>query len=64
MRLAQRSLRDEKTSIFELGKSLGYSSESAFSNAFKRVTGTAPRNYRYAARQPPAPRPVDEARAA
>jgi AraC-like DNA-binding protein len=51
MRLAQRVLRDEDTSVFELGDSLGYASESAFSNAFKRVTGTSPRNYRKAARQ-------------
>jgi AraC-like DNA-binding protein len=51
MRLAQRVLRDEDTSVFELAESLGYASESAFSNAFKRVTGTSPRNYRKAARQ-------------
>ena len=50
MRLAQRVLRDEPTSVLQVGESLGYSSESAFSNAFKRVTGTAPRNYRNAAR--------------
>jgi AraC-like DNA-binding protein len=51
MRLAQRVLREENTSIFELGASLGYTSESAFSNAFKRVTGSAPRTWRLAARR-------------
>ena len=29
-----------------LARSLGYTSESAFSNAFKRVTGSAPKRYR------------------
>ncbi len=51
MRLAQRVLRDEDRSVSELAESLGYASESAFSNAFKRVTGSAPRNYRNAARR-------------
>jgi AraC-like DNA-binding protein len=51
MRLAQRALRDEDESVSELAESLGYASESAFSNAFKRVTGSSPRQYRQAARQ-------------
>ncbi len=51
MRLAQRTLRDEDASVSEIATSLGYTSESAFSNAFKRVTGTAPRNYRNAERR-------------
>jgi AraC-like DNA-binding protein len=46
MRLAQRALREEDTSIIELAATLGYASESAFSNAFKRVTGTRPSDYR------------------
>ena len=29
-----------------LARSFGYTSESAFSNAFKRVTGHAPKRYR------------------
>ena len=29
-----------------LARTLGYTSESAFSNAFKRVTGRAPKFYR------------------
>ena len=52
MRLAQRVLREEDTSVSDLARSLGYASESAFSNAFKRVTGVAPRNYRSAAGGP------------
>lgn len=46
MRLAQRSLREEKVSLFQLAESLGYASESAFSTAFKRITGVSPRTYR------------------
>jgi AraC-like DNA-binding protein len=49
MRLAQRVLRDEDTSVAQIAASVGYTSESAFSNAFKRVTGSAPRNYRTSA---------------
>jgi AraC-like DNA-binding protein len=56
MRLAQRTLREEDASVSDIAGSLGYASESAFSNAFKRVTGTAPRHYRNAARRlEPAP---------
>jgi AraC-like DNA-binding protein len=36
----------DKISVSELAQSLGYTSESAFSHAFKRVTGMAPRHYR------------------
>jgi AraC-like DNA-binding protein len=48
MRLAQKTLRDDDASIFEIAESLGYRSESAFSQAFKRVTGSRPRDYRNA----------------
>jgi len=48
MRLAQRSLRDGEKSIADLAQSLGYSSESAFSNAFKRCVGLSPKNFRLA----------------
>jgi AraC-like DNA-binding protein len=51
MRLAQKVLRDEETPVRRIAESLGYSSESAFSNAFKRVTGAAPRTYREEARR-------------
>ena len=50
MRLAQRRLREDDTSIGALSAALGYASESAFSNAFKRITGVAPRTYRERAR--------------
>jgi AraC-like DNA-binding protein len=43
MRLAEHALRQNGTSIAKLAESLGYASESAFSHAFKRVTGRAPK---------------------
>jgi AraC-like DNA-binding protein len=46
MRLAGRLLCSERLSVGALALSLGYASESAFSNAFKRVTGSSPTNYR------------------
>jgi AraC-like DNA-binding protein len=46
MRLAERALREEKTPVAVIARSLGYSSESAFSNAFKRVNGSSPTAYR------------------
>jgi hypothetical protein len=36
MRLAERALREENTPVSVLAGQLGYTSESAFSNAFKR----------------------------
>jgi AraC-like DNA-binding protein len=50
MLLARRALRDDQHTISQIATSLGYTSESAFSNAFKRATGSAPRHYRDAAR--------------
>lgn len=50
MLLAERALQDGKTSIADLAASLGYTSESAFSNAFKRANGFAPSKYREFAR--------------
>lgn len=46
MRLAQRTLREADTSVAQIASSYGYASESAFSHAFKRVTGQRPRDYR------------------
>ncbi|MFM0347852.1 AraC family transcriptional regulator [Paraburkholderia sp. RL17-347-BIC-D] len=46
MRHAEHELRDGAMSMSELARSLGYSSESAFSNAFKRAAGMAPKRYR------------------
>ncbi|GLR61662.1 AraC family transcriptional regulator [Rhizobium indigoferae] len=46
MRLAERALREDKTPVAIVARSLGYTSESAFSNAFKRVSGSSPTAYR------------------
>lgn len=50
MRLAERTLREENTPVAVVAQSLGYTSESAFSNAFKRMTGHSPKAYRNASR--------------
>ncbi|PZM13706.1 AraC family transcriptional regulator [Rhizobium tubonense] len=50
MRLAQRALREGNAPVSTLGLSLGYTSESAFSNAFKRAIGMAPKRFRDKAR--------------
>lgn len=46
MRLAQKRLREDGAAVSELARSFGYASESAFSTAFKRITGSSPRRYR------------------
>lgn len=51
MRLAGRELRNGQVSISAIALSHGYQSESAFSNAFKRMHGLSPRAFRLAARQ-------------
>ncbi|MCI3273891.1 AraC family transcriptional regulator [Streptomyces cylindrosporus] len=50
MSLAARSLRQDTAPVAALARSVGYTSESAFSNAFKRAVGVAPRRYREALR--------------
>lgn len=50
MRLAERTLREEDTQVSSVAQSLGYTSESAFSNAFKRFFGKSPQRYRRANR--------------
>ncbi|WP_397452878.1 AraC family transcriptional regulator [Pseudomonas sp. NA-150] len=50
MQLAERCLREDNTPLSVLALSLGYTSESAFSTAFKRSVGLAPKRYREAAR--------------
>ncbi|MFJ3307104.1 AraC family transcriptional regulator [Streptomyces sp. NPDC086549] len=50
MTLAARALRQDATPVAALARSVGYTSESAFSNAFKRTVGVAPRQYREAVR--------------
>lgn len=51
MHLAERALREENTPIAVLAQSLGYGSDSAFSNAFKRITGRSPKAYRNSLRR-------------
>lgn len=46
MLLAQRALHDPDTRIGELATRLGYGTDSAFSNAFKREVGESPQHYR------------------
>jgi AraC-like DNA-binding protein len=48
IRLAERALRDTDTTIAALATGLGYGSESSFSHAFARITGTTPGRYRRA----------------
>lgn len=54
MQVAEDQLRTTDSSIFEIAHSLGYSSEAAFSRAFKRVVG-APPSYVRSNRQSYAP---------
>lgn len=53
MLLAERALREENIPVSTLAHSLGYGSESAFSNAFKRMVGVAPQRYRANSRTTP-----------
>jgi AraC-like DNA-binding protein len=48
IRLAERALREEPTRVAAVARDLGYASESAFSNAFKRLNGLSPKAYRNA----------------
>jgi AraC-like DNA-binding protein len=42
-------LQKDDRKLFEIAKSVGYDSDAAFSKAFKRVLGVAPREYRRSA---------------
>src|SRR5262249_42364088 len=46
MHAAELSLRYDETGLSDLAEQLGYSSEAAFSRAFKRVTGRSPGSVR------------------
>jgi AraC-like DNA-binding protein len=48
MQTAARDLRSTRRTIAAIGTELGYTSESAFSNTFKRVLGHSPSRYRSA----------------
>jgi AraC-like DNA-binding protein len=54
MSLAARALRQDGAPVAALARSVGYTSESSFSNAFKRTMGVGPRRYRDAVRTMPA----------
>jgi len=43
---AGRTLRSTDRTVFSVATEFGYGSESAFSNAFKRVTGQSPAKFR------------------
>ncbi|MBM4365196.1 MAG: AraC family transcriptional regulator [Deltaproteobacteria bacterium] len=49
MWVARRFLRDRRRGVAEVGRTVGYASEAAFSRAFKRAVGTAPAAWRQAA---------------
>ncbi|HQS45273.1 MAG TPA: AraC family transcriptional regulator [Xanthobacteraceae bacterium] len=51
MRLAERELSETDHSVADIAWSLGYGSESAFSNAFSRATGVSPGRFRKEAMQ-------------
>lgn len=46
MQLATRALRSSRATISSIANELGYDSDSAFSNAFKRIMKCSPRDYR------------------
>jgi AraC-like DNA-binding protein len=46
MRIARSALRTTNAPVSEIGRSLGYDSESTFSNTFKRIVGCAPTFFR------------------
>lgn len=51
MRLAERELSETDHSVADIAWSIGYGSESAFSNAFSRATGVSPGRFRKEAMQ-------------
>lgn len=46
MQLAARALRGSQVTISSISQALGYESDSAFSNAFKRIMKCSPKDYR------------------
>ena len=60
MHLAERDLTQSDAPVSGIAYRLGYTSESAFSNAFKRIKGVAPRRYRSAGKDiPPVALPAE-----
>ncbi|WPO48484.1 AraC family transcriptional regulator [Pseudomonas sp. S1Bt23] len=62
MQLATRSLRNTHLTISSIAQALGYESDSAFSNAFKRIIKCSPRQYRERARAVAQPQGESEVR--
>ena len=58
MQKATALLRKGDKKLFEVAKSVGYDSDAAFSKAFKRIVGVAPRHYRRSATAGEAPTPL------
>jgi AraC-like DNA-binding protein len=58
MRLAERDLRESDLPVSAIAFAIGYTSESAFSNAFKRTMRLAPTRYRTAHRAASRPTPA------
>jgi AraC-like DNA-binding protein len=52
MQKATGLLQKDGQKVFEVAKSVGYASDAAFSKAFKRMVGVAPRQYRRCATVP------------
>jgi transcriptional regulator GlxA family with amidase domain len=46
MQVATQKLRNTRASLAQIADMVGYSSEAAFSRAFKKVFGTAPATWR------------------
>ncbi|WP_456834732.1 helix-turn-helix transcriptional regulator [Bradyrhizobium sp. USDA 4509] len=46
MLLAQRLLSDPNLLISEVALAVGYSTQSAFAQTFRRIVGTTPRSFR------------------
>ncbi|WP_347958255.1 helix-turn-helix domain-containing protein [Bradyrhizobium sp. SSUT112] len=46
MQVATQKLRNTRASLAQVADSVGYSSEAAFSRAFKKAFGTAPATWR------------------
>jgi AraC-like DNA-binding protein len=62
MHIAGRELRHTRTTVSAIGAAAGYTSDAAFSNAFKRVMGSSPSVWR--ANQDPTTSAPDETDAA